>query len=89
MPHATPTDPPDYLARLAAYRLERGLTFDALAAEMAAAGYAVRGRALHFALTNRLKTRPRDTTLYRIDQFVRGLGAATAPRKSARRRRVA
>lgn len=68
--------------RLATYRLERDLTFDALAAEMTAAGFPMGVRALHYALTHRT-TRPRERTRYKIEQFVATLGA---PRKLPRRR---
>jgi hypothetical protein len=61
--------------QLAAYRLEHGLTVPALAAEMEDAGLPVLKRALHLIVTGRLKTRPRDTTLYKIAQFVARLPA--------------
>lgn len=75
------------LVRLATYRLERSLTFDGLAAEMKAAGYPVPGRALHLALTHRLRTHPRETTLYKITQFVEHI--ATRPAALPRGRRTA
>jgi hypothetical protein len=64
------TDNPTLL-RLAAYRLERTLTFKQLSAQMAEAGYPVRTRSLHNALTpDALQGGPRETTLYNITQFV-------------------
>jgi hypothetical protein len=63
------TDNP-YVLRLASYRLERDLTFGELSAQMGAAGYPVRERSLHLALTDRLQTGPRARTLYKITQFV-------------------
>jgi hypothetical protein len=86
----------DHITRLADYRLARSLTFEALAAEMADAGFAIPARALHLALTNRLKTRPRETTLWKITQFVDGLDARSkaprakgTPRPRSRRRTAA
>lgn len=79
----------DHVARLADYRLSHSLTFEALAAEMAAAGFPIPARALHLALTNRLKTRPRETTLWKITQFVDGLDARRPRAKGARRLRKA
>ena len=81
---AATTDP---VARLAEYRLERSLTFEKLAAEMRAANFPVPARALHLALTNRLRTRPRETTMYKITRFVETLDAAPARKASPRRRR--
>ena len=60
---------PDLL-RLAAYRLEQDLSFEALAAAITASGYPIRARALHLILTNRVRTTPRDRTLYKIRQFL-------------------
>lgn len=65
------TDSP--LERLAAYRLANDLTFEQLAEQMGAAGFAVPARALHLALTSRLKTKPRDRTLYKISEFLKVL----------------
>jgi hypothetical protein len=58
------------LARLAAYRLEHDLTYIQLSDEMTRAGYPVKARSLHFAITNRLKHGPLERTAYKIEQFV-------------------
>jgi hypothetical protein len=58
------------LVRLAAYRLENDLTYIQLSDEMARAGYPVKARSLHFAITNRLKHGPLERTAYKIEQFV-------------------
>jgi hypothetical protein len=79
-------DNPD-LTRLAAYRLERDLTYDELAAQMKTAGYPVRARSLHLALTARLQTQPRERTLYKIAQFVATLKPRKPRAKTARRPR--
>lgn len=59
------------LVRLAAYRLEHDLTYIQLSDEMTHAGYPVKARALHFAMTKRLKHGPLDRTAYKIEQFLR------------------
>lgn len=79
----------DPVATLAAYRLEHDLTFDELAAELAAARCAVPARVLHLALTRRLKTRPRETTLYKLRKFVDGIGRRRRPVAARKRRRRA
>lgn len=76
------TDSP--LQRLAAYRLANDLTFEQLAEQMEAEGFAVPARALHLALTSRLKTKPRDRTLYKISEFLKALDERT--RRNASRR---
>lgn len=58
------------LVRLATYRLEHDLTYIQLSDEMTQAGYPVKARSLHFAITNRLKHGPLDRTAYKIEQFV-------------------
>ena len=73
-----------HVQRLAAYRLERDLTFEGLAAEMAAAGFPVRARALHWALTGRLQRGPLERTQHRIEGFI-----AHLDRRAARRRKRA
>lgn len=70
------------LDRLAAYRLENGLTFEALAARMRAVECPVPARALNSALTHRLATQPRELTRYRIRRF---LASLDVPRKRRRR----
>ena len=70
--------------RLAAYRLEHQLTFTVLADQMAAAGYPVKARALHLALTHRLVGSPRATTLYNMTRFVATVVARPAPKKRRR-----
>jgi hypothetical protein len=75
----------DSIARLAEYRLANGLTFEILAEQMAAAGFPVKFRSLHTALTNRLQTQPRDTTLYKIARFVETLDAAGVMTPAARK----
>lgn len=80
---------PDPVAALAAYRLEHDLTFDALAAELAAADCAVPARVLHLALTRRLRTGPRERTLYKIRKFVDGIGRRRTRAKRRRARAVA
>lgn len=77
------TDNP--IQALATYRLEHDLSFDQLANRMAEAGYAMRGRALHLLLTNRLRSQPRDRTLYKIRQF---LASVAVPRRDKSRRRT-
>jgi hypothetical protein len=71
---------------LATYRLEHDLSFDQLANEMVDAGYGMRGRALHLLLTNRLRSHPRERTLYKIQQFLAGVGAKR--NRNPRRRRT-
>ncbi len=61
----------DTLTRLATYRLAKDLTFQQLADQMAAAGWAMRPRSLHLSLTKR--TKPRDRTLYKMAQFLASL----------------
>lgn len=83
---ATPTDsPPDPIAadldRLARYRLERDLTFDALAREMQRAGCRVTARALHAALTHRLTTVPRERTRFKIARFLDAVDARSRKRR--------
>jgi hypothetical protein len=73
------------IEQLATYRLEQDLSFEELAAQMGDAGYPVRGRALHLLLTKRLRTAPRDRTLYKIKQFL----ARTKARRGRREGRVA
>lgn len=63
--------------RLATYRLERDLTFDALAAEMTAAGYAIEVRTLYQVLTGRTTT-PLDRTLHKISRFVKTIRGSSA-----------
>jgi hypothetical protein len=75
------------LLRLAAYRLEHDLSYTELAEQMDAAGYPVRARSLHLALTNRLQTAPRERTLYKIAQFV--TTTTVRRRKTKRTRRAA
>jgi hypothetical protein len=58
------------IEQLATYRLERDLSFEQLSAEMGKAGYAIRARALHLILTNRLRTEPHDRTLYKVRRFL-------------------
>jgi hypothetical protein len=74
------------LDRLALYRLDRNLTFDALALEMRRAGYPVPARVLHLALTHRLTTVPRERTRYRISGFLAGLNGAVKRRLAKVRR---
>jgi hypothetical protein len=88
------THPPHpALVRVALHRLQYNLSYDALAAVMAAQGCPVKARALHLALTHRVT--PLDRTLYRIEQFATYLDATfplVAPvpvKRAARRRRVA
>jgi hypothetical protein len=82
---ATKKSPPTDLDRLALYRLQRGLTFDALAAAMRRAKCPVPARALHRILTHRFRTQPRELTRYQISQFV----ATLPPPRKPRRRRAA
>lgn len=63
------------------YRLEESLSYEQLGARINAAGFAIRTRTLHLALTGR--TRPRDTTLYKLRRFVDHL-AEQAEKKAAR-----
>lgn len=77
------TDNP--IQALATYRLEHDLSFDRLADQMAAAGYGMRGRALHLLLTNRLRSHPRERTLYKIQQF---LASVAVSKRRPRRRRT-
>jgi hypothetical protein len=79
------TDNPHVL-RLAAYRLERDLSFVQLAAQMAEAGYPIRARSLHNVLTDRLQTEPLERNLYKIKQFV-GTVVRDWERAHGRRRR--
>jgi hypothetical protein len=79
------TDNP-FLLRLAAYRLEHDLSFEQLADEMKQAGFPVRARSLHLALTNRLQTKPRERTLYKIQQFVGTLGRRSRTPRPRKRR---
>jgi hypothetical protein len=72
--------------RLAEYRLIHDLSFDALADEMTEAGFPIKMRALHLALTHR--TTPRDRTLYRITGFVAYLDRQAAQRPPRKARRV-
>ncbi len=75
------------LARLAAYRLEQDLTYDQLSDEMTKAGYPVKSRSLHFALTNRLKNGPVDRTAYKIEQFVVRVVDVRGGRKTTKKTR--
>lgn len=72
---------PDVLDRLADYRLEHNLTFGQLADKMRAAGYAVGTLALHRALTKKLRTKPRDRTMFRYRRFLEHLEAADERRR--------
>jgi len=86
-----PEHPENHVDRLATFRLERGLSFEQLAEQMTEAGYPIRPRALHLALTGRLVTAPRETTLYKIQQFVEtqvGRRRASRNGHSKRRRRA-
>jgi len=56
------------LQELATYRLDRGLTFRRLAAEMAAAGFPVPMRTLHTAIRN--KNFHHEIGLHRIRRFL-------------------
>ena len=82
--HPTPTD----LDRLAAFRLERDLSFEALALLMRRAGCPMNARGLHYALTHRVATQPRETTRYKIARFLATLDVAKS-RKTPKRRRAA
>jgi len=73
------------LEALKLYRLEEGLSFDSLATRMQRAGFAVRMRALHYALTNRVRTRPRETTLFKIGRFMEAVRAKATTTKKPRR----
>lgn len=73
------------LDRLAAYRLEKDLSYVQLAEEMARAGYPVKARSLHFALTKTLKNGPLDRTSYKIAQFVARVVDRPVVRKSRKR----
>ena len=70
------------IEQLATFRLEHDLSFEQLAVRMAAVGYPMRPRALHLLLTNRIRTEPRDRTLYKIQRF---LEQANRPTKGSRR----
>ena len=70
--------------QLATYRLEHDLSFEELAVLMTDAGYPLRARALHLLLTKRVRTAPRDRTLYKIKRFLE-----RAKAKRSRRERVA
>lgn len=75
------TPPPPELAALAELRLERGLSFDQLAADMTAAGYPFKKRTLHTILTNPA-IRPHETTLHRVRRYLaheREAGRLLAP----------
>jgi hypothetical protein len=74
---------------LATYRLEHDLSFDQLAAQMSGAGYAIRARALHLLLTNRVRTQPRERTIYKIRQFLANVADPKKPRRRAAQRRRA
>ena len=78
-----------FVDRLATFRLQKDLSFEQLAARMTKAGYAIRPRALHLALTGRLVTAPRERTLYKIQQFVTEHVGADRRRVSKRRKRSA
>ena len=73
------------IAQLATYRLEHDLSFEQLAVLMGDAGYPMRARALHLLLTKRVRTSPRDRTLYKIQRFLEKAKAS----KRGRRERVA
>ena len=77
------TDP--RIERLRAYRLEEDISYDELAQRMNRAGYAIRVRALHLALTGRLRTLPRERTLYKISQFVEHISRQAIRRLRVRR----
>jgi hypothetical protein len=70
------------IEQLAEYRLEQDISFEQLAVRMAAVGYPMRPRALHLLLTNRVRTEPRDRTLYKIRRF---LEQVSRPTKRSRR----
>lgn len=74
------------LDRLALHRLQQNLSYDALAAVMADAGFPVKARALHLALTGRVA--PLDRTLYRIERFVAYLDVAFAKKSTSRDHRT-
>jgi len=60
----------DRIDALKAYRLEHDLSFTRLAEVMSEHGFEVSMRTLHAALTGRMRTLPRETTLYKFGQFV-------------------
>jgi hypothetical protein len=70
--------------RLKTYRLDESLSFRRLAERMTDAGFFIRPRALHLALTGGVKTKPRETTLHNIARF---LDAADAAKRRQRQRR--
>jgi len=72
------TDP--RIERLKLYRLQADLSYERLGAQMRATGCNIRTRALHLALTGRLQTQPRETTLYKIGQFLDRV-TGSGPRK--------
>lgn len=81
--------PDPYFRRLNAYRLERDLSWESLAAEMHEAGCGVKARSLHVALTGRLQVGPRERTMYKIRRFVdvavkRRTGKPVVKRRSSR-----
>lgn len=65
------------LGQLATYRLEHDLSFEELAGQFTEAGYPMRARALHLMLTNRLRTKPHDRTLFKVQRFLERLGRPT------------
>lgn len=65
------------VAQLATYRLEHDLSFEGLSAEFSEAGYPINARALHLILTNRLRTKPHDRTLFKVQRFLERLGRPT------------
>lgn len=73
---------------LARYRLEEDLSFEQLADRMQAAGFKIRMRSLHLALTGRLRYGPRERMLFKYARFVEyalAKRAAAAKRQRAKR----
>lgn len=62
-------DDVEVIAELALYRLDRKLTFDALAEAMTQAGFPMAMRTLHQVLAGRVEE-PRETTLHQMRLFV-------------------
>lgn len=75
-----------HVVRLGAYRLAHDLTYDQLAAEMAAAGYRVSAKSLHLAITKRHQVGPLERTLYKITQFVESRSPSRRLRTDGRRK---
>lgn len=72
----------DELRRLDTYRLERDLSFRALEADMARAGYRVDERTLH-ALLSKSRPSPNERTQYKIRRFLE-VRAQTPDRRRGR-----